>query len=163
MSKILFLATHIGSEYERLQQAMIADSRIDGFNTDVSYDHYDKIETLLSNPHKNNKSNSIWMDILLHNHNFSCKPLIKICKFVYLMREPRASLTEILSSTGYDQDRAARYYCYRLSGLCEYAIRTGGYVLTHDRLEDLSGLAKHLGLCRSPSVSWYAPTRKIPR
>lgn len=146
MKGVLFLSTHIGSGYDDLFNALDTHPRIDGFKSDMSYDHYDKIEALVSNPHKYNKSNSIWMDLLLHNHSFTCKAIMSICKFVYLMREPRESLSAIIATGQYDAERAARYYRYRLSGLCEYAVRSGGYVLTHDRLKELAGLEVHLGL-----------------
>jgi hypothetical protein len=143
---VLFLASHIGSGSNLLFDALTSSDRIEGFRTGMSYDHYDKIESLLSNPHKNNKSNSIFLDELLYNHSFVCKPLIPRCKFVYLLREPRGALSSIMSSTDYDLDMANRYYRYRLRGLCEYAIRSSGYVLTYDRLGDLSGLSRYLGI-----------------
>ena len=153
MKTVLFLASHLGAGSDVLFDILASHPRIEGFKTHVSYDHYDKIESLLSHPHKNNKSNAIWADILLHNHSFTCKPLIPRCKFVYLLREPRGSLSDIMSSTDYDLDMASRYYRYRLRGLCEYAIRSSGYVLTYDRLGDLSGLTQYLGFKEALSVS----------
>jgi hypothetical protein len=146
VKQVLFIMTHLGSGWEALSDALASHPRIDCFHTGMAYDHYDRIEQLVSNSHKDSRSNSLWADIILHNHSFTCKPLINISKFVYLLREPRESLAEIIATGKYDMEMASRYYRYRLRGLCEYALRSAGYVLTYDRLTDLSGVMRHIGL-----------------
>lgn len=153
MKKVLFLATHLGSGSDTLFNVLTSHPRIDGFKTNMSYDHYDKIEQLISNPHKNNRSNSIWMDMLLYNYSFVCKPLIEMCYFVFLIREPKGSLAEIISTGDYTVESASRYYRYRLRGLCEYAIRSKGVILVQDRLSDLNKVMRYIGLKGDLSVS----------
>ena len=145
MKGVLFLASHLGSGSDHLFRTLASLPRIEGIRTGMSYDHYDKIESLVANPHKYNKSNAIWMDELLYNHSFTCKHLLPYLKFVFVLREPAGSLAQMVAE-GWSLEEASRYYRYRLVGLCEYAVRSRGLVLTHDRMGDVGRLAGYLAL-----------------
>jgi len=127
MNKILFLMSHIGANSSHLYDILSQHPFIEGFRSDKVYDHPDALNLLLMNKHKNDTAAAVYMDELLHNYRLTCKPISKICKFVFLLGEPKASINRIVAD-GYDLDAAVRYYCYRLRGMLEYYVRSKGVI-----------------------------------
>ena len=110
MKSVLFLMTHENVNWKFAKEVIQKHSDIDVFVTGNEYHHYDDIQSLTSLPHKTNNSKSIWCDVLFRNEQFTCKGLIKHCKFIYLH----------LSGD------ETNYYNWRLSGMKQYYNKTGG-------------------------------------
>lgn len=147
MRRVAILFSHLGSGSGIVFDALARHPRIDGFRTGQTYDHYDRIVELTTNRHKNENASAIWLDEVLHNHQFTCKPILEHVKPIFVLREPRGSLADILDSRPeYDAERAANYYCYRLRGLCEYAHRAKApFIIIYDEMS-ITGLDAYLGV-----------------
>lgn len=141
MKRASILFSHIGAGSDVVFNALCSHPNIDGFKTGSVYDHYESFVELTSFHHKNENACSIWMDEVLHNFQFTCKSMLRHIYPVFVIREPRGSLTEIMGQ-GYDAIRAANYYCYRLRGLCEYAGRVKPFVIVYDEM-NLSGIESY--------------------
>jgi hypothetical protein len=77
--------------------------------------------------------NSWYVDKLLHNYDFACKPLYKICKFIYMIRSPEVPLATLIMR-GYPPAGAENHYLFRLRRMCEMAVHTDGVLLTYEDL-----------------------------
>jgi hypothetical protein len=149
MRKPLFIMSHLGSGSTDLFDILQAHPRIDGFRTGMCYDHADKLFSLMENIHKRDNSTAIYMDELLFNTSFASRHLCPYCKFIYLIREPKASLNLMLRHhPEYNLTTAARYYCYRMRGIYEYFRRTRDAVfMTWDDIpKNLEAIRVYLGL-----------------
>jgi hypothetical protein len=153
MKKILFLMSHIGANSNHLHNILTDNSIIDSFKSDTVYEHPDDLNLMLMKRHKNDNAASIYMDELLHNYRLTCKPLCKICQFIFLLGEPKPSINRICSS-GYTIESAVRYYCFRLRGMYEYYLRSGGIFCKLEESE-LQKITDYLGL-RDPLI-WKEP------
>ena len=102
---------------------------------------------LTAHRHKNENASAIWLDEVLHNHQFTCKPILEHVSPIFVLREPRGTLAEILwRHPEYDAQRAADYYRYRISGLCEYAHRSPHpFVVVYGEM-NLNGIEGFLGV-----------------
>lgn len=143
MKKVVFIASHLGSGSDDLIDILNKNPRCVFHNTNSDYSHPDKLEWMYRYGHKlEGHASAVYGDHLLFNMTLSCKALYKICKFVYVIRQPRPTLNEIISSPRltYNPETAASYYAFRLRRICEMAKRTpGSLLLTWDQLA--SGLA----------------------
>ena len=150
MRKVLFIMSHLGSSSSTLINSLLQDPKIDIFNTNQIYDHYDKIEILTNNIHKRNNSAAIYMEEILHNYRFTCKMLCSLCKFIFIIREPSETLFNIRKNNPeYSELTAQRYYCFRLRGIYEYICRTpNSIVLNYEDIKknNLSNLENYLGI-----------------
>lgn len=150
MRKVLFLMSHLGSGSSDLFDILCTDPWIDGFRTGLMYDHPEKLKNLSDSPHKRDNAHAIYMDELLHNRLFACKPLCNVCKFIFFFRKAKPSLNQILlDNPDYSPQQAANHYRYRLRGMYEYVLRTpGSIVLTWDELQSgrTNGIEEYLGL-----------------
>lgn len=141
--------SHLGSGSSDLFDILQSHPRIDGFRTGMSYDHVDKLIALTQNIHKRDNASAIFMDELLFNTSFASRHIHQYCKFVYLVREPKASLSLIHSQYPEYKQTAERYYCYRLRGLYEYMRRTPDaiFMLWEDlKMGHLEPIQEYLGL-----------------
>ena len=125
MQKVLFLMSHLGSKSNQLHEILKSHPRIDGYETGNIYENYQDIEELQKLPHKLNNVSAVYMDHILYNHHFISKSLCKHCNFIFLIREPRGSLNEIIK-LGYTENNALLYYSFRLHGLYKYFLRSRG-------------------------------------
>ncbi len=82
---------------------------------------------------KTNQESDWYIDKLHNNYEFSCKPLYKTCKFIYLIRTPQIPLATLISR-GYPPKGAETYYLFRLRRMCEMAVHTDGSLLTYEDL-----------------------------
>ncbi len=73
--------------------------------TGVSYHHPDDLSQLTSRIHKKDNALAVWADVVLYNHNFTCRALAACCKYIYWCQ----------STTG-----------FRYVGLKQWHRRTGG-------------------------------------
>jgi hypothetical protein len=121
-------------------------------NSIVSYRNPEDLKWLFEKPHKCRDSSAIYGDHLLFNTSFSCKKLYDHCKFIYVLRPPRAALNEIsmMRELGYEGRFAARYYSFRLRRICEMARNTrDSLFLTWDDLASggaFQAIEQYLGL-----------------
>lgn len=136
MKNFLFLMTHVGSDVSQFRRALTQHPDIDFFQSpsDHIYDGYDSLDYLSKRNHKAAHAAAIYMDQIEHNHRFQKVMLLPEIKFVFYLGDPRTSI----GKTGFENP--VRYYTYRLQGLYEYIVRTGGVVATHDnwKLEEIS-------------------------
>ena len=128
MKKVCLLISHEQSGSGALFDILGANTRVQAYHTGRTYNHPLVLGAVTSLPHKNCTTAAIWLDELLHNYQFSCKELYKVCRFVYMVR-PAEPTVNALILAGYEPDCAARYYCYRLRRMCEMAKRTPEAVL----------------------------------
>jgi len=158
MRKVLFIASHLGSGSTDLFNLLKTLPRIDGFHLNQTYDHISSIQRLTSKIHKEDNSAAIYMDELLYNHSLTYKDLYKTCRFIYLIREPRITLSNILRyHPNYSLASASRYYQFRLRGLYHFFQQTVDAVFL-DGLEDLSPIQDYLGL---DELRHYFPKESI--
>lgn len=138
MNTVLFVVSHFGSGSDSLVSALNANPRVQFWDMQITYSHPLDLSFLLGQEHKLKNSAAIYADHLLINPIFSCKPLYKLCNFIYVVRDAKSSLNCMTQRTG---KHAAMYYRYRLRRICEMAKRTPGAVLlTYDELQSGKGL-----------------------
>lgn len=156
MRKTLLLLSHLGAGSSVLFDALSQNPRIEGYRTGQTYDHPEKLTSLTTNIHKRDNSSAIYMDELLFNKDISCKLICSFSKFIFLIREPGASLAEIKRLyPEYTDINAQRYYCYRLRGIYEYICRVPeAVVLTWDDIKsnNFCVLERYLSLKESISI-----------
>ena len=141
MKKVLFLVSHLGSGSGSLYESLNAHPRIQGFFSNNVYSSSIRLMSLTGNKHKLMNNSRIYMDHLLYNYQISDRSILSCCSFVYVVREPEASIDYLIGSGAYSRDQAKRYYLYRIRRICELAKRTpGSTFLTHANLRDGKGL-----------------------
>ena len=128
MNAVLFVTSHMGSDAEGLISILDINPRIEMFCPHITYMHPTDLEPLLKLQHKLSNTAAIYGDYLWLNAQFACKALYKICKFVYVIREAKPSLNEMVKKHGFSAERAYLYYAFRLRRICEMAKRTPGAV-----------------------------------
>ena len=103
--------------------------KIHVFTTGIQYKHYEDLEKLWDHSHRNDNAAAWWVDVISENEKFTCKQLAKHCKFFYFLTEPDYALSRI----EYSPVNAAAYYRFRLRGLAQWWMRTGGPWVDCDR------------------------------
>lgn len=122
MKQVAFVVSHLGSDSGLFCESLDKNPRVQWFKSNVIYDHISTVEKLVDKPHKLKNAAAIWLDELLYNFNFSSKYLYSCCKFIYVIRPPKPTLSCI--GEGF-----VNYYTYRLRRICEMARCTPGAVL----------------------------------
>lgn len=161
MKKVCFIVSHLGSGSLDLVNILNNNPKCQIEQSGAQYDSVKSLDWLLNRDHKCRDSSAIYGDHLLFNMSLSCKKLYEFCKFIYIIRPPRASLNEISNyrQKKYEENSAARYYRFRLRRICEMAKRTPNSVFcTWDDLA--SGKAfpvieKYLGLTTQLKTDYY--------
>jgi hypothetical protein len=128
MKKIALVVSHMASGSTALCQILDKNPRIQWCRTDLVYNHPDALEVLANQPHKLNNAAAIWLDDVLYNFYFTNKALYPFCKFIYVIREAKPTLSLLINSKG-DAQGMFRYYTYRLRRICEMARQTPGALL----------------------------------
>lgn len=128
MKKVCFIISHHGSGSFDLVNILNQNPKCDINSSQYSYDNPQDLNWMFLKNHKCRDNSAVYGDHLLYNMSFSCKKLYNYCKFIYVIRPPRASLNEMISMN-YQQEYAARYYRYRLRRICEMAKKTPDSVL----------------------------------
>ena len=106
--------THPGSGYETVVSALNSLPCVEMHHRSVPYRHPDDVFNLFALPHKQNNVLSIWGDVLLHNHLFSCDILYESCFFIFWSTKFDAQHPDWSAYTD-----AKNYHQYRLAGLKE--------------------------------------------
>ncbi len=144
MKRSAFLVSHLGADFHRLATILESTSRIHVFDTGTSYRHHDDVRRLVAMQHRDERSNSIWMDILIHNTSLTNRDLLCRSPIVCLIEDPVTALPRIMH-TGYAPASASLYYRFRCRGIWEHALRNRAPVLSHEPW-DLRRIESHLGL-----------------
>src|SRR3989344_1392876 len=110
MKKVCFLASHLDSGASILFDIMHQNPRVEGYRLQKTYNHPLSLEMLTNQPHKCKNAAAIYLTELNHNYEFHCKALYSLCRFIYVIREPRSTLNKLMAI--YKDDAATRYYCY---------------------------------------------------
>lgn len=156
MKKTLFVVSHHGSGSDKLIHCLNDNPRVQVFDTQIMYNHPSSLNILHSHTHKLDNSSAIYGEHLLENVYFSCKNLFSCCKFIYVVREPRPSISQITTQNGFSLQTACNYYCFRLRRICEMARQTPQAVIsTYQTLaseEKLKEIEKYLNL--SSPLEW---------
>lgn len=131
MKKILFICSHPYSGSSALYEALNHHSKIQGFKSINlnSYPDSQSLLTLTNRLHKTSNRSAIYMDELLSNRSFYAADAYKKCSFIYVIREPEASISFLIANEKKKPIFAARQYAFRLRRLCEMAKRTPGAIL----------------------------------
>lgn len=156
--------SHLGSGHSFLSNHLSTHPRVQLFNTKKIYGNLSDLEALTSLRHKKNDVSAIYLEELLHNHRLTDRKITKFFKFVYLIREPKASLNEIIANNkNYTALNALRYYQFRLKGMFEYAKRSRGFFIDYkdlEKKEKFLALIAYLGL--QDFIPSGSPTTNVP-
>ena len=130
MKRVLFVVSHLCSGSSALFHTLDTHPRIQMANLLATYTHPFDLGVLTSTPHKNGTTAAYWGDHLLFNYQLGYRGFYETCKFVYVIRQPKATLNEIMSkSDNYSPLTALRYYSFRLRRMYEMAACTPDAVL----------------------------------
>ena len=136
MKRVLLFITHLGAQSDTLYEILNANPRIQMATTHTIYRTPMDAVQLTTTDHKLRTTAAIYGDRVLYNHTFCCDQLCKHCKFVYLIRAAKPTLSALLATGDYTPTSALRYYQFRLRRIMEMGKRTPGAVLlTHDGVE----------------------------
>lgn len=134
MKKVVFIFSHLNSGIEFLTDKVLNNNPLlDVKKSNILYENASSLEYLFNSGHKNKTMAAIYSDIILHNYQFGCRDLYKICKFIYLIREPKYVLNSLIN---YKPINAYNYYCYRLRRIYETAKETGGLLLNWSNIKE---------------------------
>lgn len=149
MKKVVLLMSHHGSGSDALYALLDSHPRIQGFQDDSSYDNPVRLVSLTERKHKLSNASRIYMDHLLHNHQYCLRP-DPMVRMVFVVREPECSVDYMVNMKILRRQEAKRYYLYRMRRLCELARRNPGSVfLTYSNLREGRGMdliSSHIGL-----------------
>jgi hypothetical protein len=96
--------------------------KIQVFQTGIEYKHPDDLKKLWENRHRNDNAAAWWVDVILHNKDFSCRKLKDCCKFMYFSADPMLALHHV----PYGVFSAAAYLRFRYMGIRYWGERTKG-------------------------------------
>lgn len=117
---------------------MIENPKINFFRIENIYNHPDVVNELTSLKHSVADTSAIYCDHLVGNHELSSKAINKMAKFIYLIRDPKQTLSLILEdkSLNYTIDTAYSYYIFRMRRIYEMIKVTNNLFLTWNDLSD---------------------------
>jgi len=139
MHKVLFIISHEGSGSNDLCNLLKENARIEVYNPNLIFSHPFDLNILTGLPHKCNNVSAIWGAELLHNFYINSKSFYKICKFIYLIRNPRSTFNELIKSKKQFAPMY-NYYIFRIRRIYEMARASGGVLLTWEDLANGKGL-----------------------
>lgn len=123
VKKKLFIMTHLGSGWEKLAAALEQNSRFQVFETGQSYHHPEDTKLLESQIHRVDNAVSVWVDVVLHNKDFTMKRLWNYYRFIFWSCPFEECQESLRLRFG---DRAESYWHIRMRGLREYHRRCVG-------------------------------------
>lgn len=85
--------------------------------------------SLVSQPHKLDNASAIYMDELLYNSSIQDRSIYPECKYIFVLRDPRDALNEMVATKNYNPRKAVDYYRFRLRRLHEIARKAPDSVL----------------------------------
>jgi hypothetical protein len=143
MKNFVFIISHSHSGSIDFVKSINRNPRIQIYDTNFTYDHPDILKKIYSFKHKLDNSAAIYGDHLCFNTDFSSNSFYKFAKFIYIARDGRSTLEELMAdnSLNYNLERATLYYSYRLRRMCEMSKNTPNAIfLRYKDLCDQKGL-----------------------
>lgn len=134
MKKVCFVVSHLGSGSERLVLSLNSHPQCEIQDSGVRYGSPASLLWLFRMGHKCRDASAVYGDHLLFNSSIASKKIVPLCRPIFFIRSPRHSL-DLIISKGYEPERAASYYRFRLRRICEIAKSCpDSLLLTHDDL-----------------------------
>ena len=163
-----FIITHYGAGSTVLCRILDQNSKVSALGASgLIYDHPMKLNYLYRHWKKHDNrfiDVAHTVDKLVLNHQLASKSFYDICKFIYMIREPKLALPHIIEH-GYSPDMAAEYYAFRLRRMCEMSLKTpNAVILSYDqllnekRIEKFKQIDTMLNL-RSPLTPYFTPRK----
>lgn len=137
MKNVVFIVSHLHSGSDSLIQTLNENPRVQIQSTKLAYNHPDVLRSLFSLGHKLDNSSAIFGDHILFNTDLSSSTFYDFAKFIYVIRDGRGTLEDILfdKNLNYDQNKAELYYSYRLRRIYEMASKTPNAIfLNHKQM-----------------------------
>lgn len=119
VKNVLFVLTHVGSDWERLAQALETNPRLHVFSTGQEYHHPDQVKELTRRIHRRSNSAAIWVDVLFNNKDLSLHLVREQYRFV-CWDSGWNSCRDWMRRSGTSESVAERYYACRISAMKEY-------------------------------------------
>lgn len=95
MKRLILLASHYGTESEKLCNLLNQTKRIQWLNGRLIYEHPSMVGKLTSAKlHKYNNYVGLYLDEVIYNTQTPHLGIFKVCDFIFLVREPRYSIKE---------------------------------------------------------------------
>lgn len=132
MKQYCLIQTHKASNVNYISDIFNHNPRVAIDTTNFQYNFPLQLELLsqhLNNTKVANQFKLIHSDILTENHAFASYSLCNVCKFIYFVRPPEPTLSEMLASKMYAPLEADSYYCFRLQRLSQIAEKTPNALL----------------------------------
>lgn len=150
MKNICFIVSHLGSGSSDLVDILNKNPQCSIIQSKISYKNLFSLYGMLNMDHKRRDASAVYGDHILYNMSISSKCFYDFCKFIYVVRQPRPALNEIIKKYDYSQKNAKNYYCFRLRRIYEMSRKTKNSIFLS--WEDLSKgssfdlIEKHLDL-----------------
>lgn len=130
--------THLGSDWEKLSAIIEKDNRFNVFQTGNSYSHPEDVKNLTAQIHKRENAASVWVDVILHNKDFTMKLLCDHYKFIFWSCPLEECIDELVKKHKYKVRQAEDYWNYRMAGLRKYYERSPGSLWNPSETDFLS-------------------------
>ncbi|MDJ0713503.1 MAG: hypothetical protein QNJ54_04705 [Prochloraceae cyanobacterium] len=143
--KILFILGHMRSGSSLLTHLLITNPEIIGFGeTHLTYSSEKDLKNLIFKVHSQvgdlKMDRKYVLDKILHNNKFiGGEPFSKQVSSIFLIREPKRTISSILKlKPHWNQEEALGYYCRRLQKLENYArsinSKERSFFITHEQI-----------------------------
>lgn len=142
MKKVIFLHTHLGSNYESLLSVLESFPRIQVYKNMGPFQHPDELFKLFACKHKLDNSAAMYLHPILENHEWVSLSIRNSAKNIFYFRDPISTLQEI---------KNLNYYSLRLRGLYEMAKNTKDKIVVTS--DDLSKINAYLDIDMKISIS----------
>ena len=137
--KYLFIFTHLASGNDLLCNALSEHTRFIINEDQLDYNHTEKLvklKTIIERKEKNLHAGMTIVEKVFYNHQFSCYALLDYIYPIFLIREPVATIYELIHKHNYSYKGAERYYSFRLRRMCEIANKSKkGMLVTYPELQ----------------------------
>jgi len=132
MNKIFLICSHLESGSDIIFSNLDSGSKIQKLG--ANYNNKDCLFIKKDN-FEYRKRPIYYCDHILYNYEFSCKDLFQHIKFVYIVGDPRKTLTNLVYKKIYNEKTACNYYCLRLRRIYEMIKKSKNYLVFFE--EDL--------------------------
>jgi hypothetical protein len=129
VNKILLICSHLESGSDLVVENLDSGSKLRKLNAS-----YSTLNCLFLNKKNTvyNKRPKVYFDHILYNHEFSCKELYKHVNFVYIIGNPKKTITNIVYDNVYNEKTALNYYCFRIRRIYEMIKRSKNCICFFD-------------------------------
>lgn len=150
MKNVCFIVSHLGSGSDDLVNILNKNPQCSIIQSEINYKNYLSLYKMFDIDHPCRNASAIYGDHILYNMSISSKCFYDFCKFIYVVREPRASLNYIVDNFRYSPENAKKYYCFRLRRIYEMFKKTKNSIFLNwddlDKKTTFDLIEKYLGL-----------------